>query len=177
LYSPKFERAVDLVLKHEGGYVYDPDDPGGETKFGISKRSYPDEDIKELTVERAKEIYWKDFWVPNRYEEIEYEPLAVKVFDVAVNLGSRRANMLLQEALCDIGQLVDIDGIIGPQTLTATNSISGDFLLRAFVVEVGSYYIDTALRVPKLRKFLYGWLFRLFDGLELKTWEKRRRKK
>ncbi|RLJ01288.1 MAG: peptidoglycan-binding protein [Candidatus Aenigmatarchaeota archaeon] len=177
LYSSKFEKAVSLVLKHEGGYVNDPDDPGGETNLGISRRNYPNEDIKNLTVERAKEIYWNDFWVPNRYEEIDYEPLAMKVFDIAVNIGPRRANMMLQAALCDVGQLVEVDGIIGPQTLGAANSVSGDFLLRVFVIEVGGYYIDTALRVPKLRKFLYGWLFRLFDGLELMTWEKRRKKK
>ena len=177
MFSDKFEKAVSLVLKHEGGYVSDPDDPGGETKYGISKRSYPNLDIENLTEEEAKKIYYEDYWKPNRYEEIEYEPLAVKLFDIAVNIGPRRANRLLQLALNDIGELVDVDGIIGPQTLSAVNSVSGDFLLRAFVIEAGHYYIETALRVPRLRKFLYGWLFRLFDGLEVQSWERRGKRK
>ena len=49
----EFDEIIEVVLKHEGGYVNDPDDPGGETKYGISKKAYPDEDIKELTIERA----------------------------------------------------------------------------------------------------------------------------
>ena len=57
-----FDEIIDVVLEHEGGYVNDPTDTGGETKYGISKRAYPDEDIKELTVERAKELYKKDYW-------------------------------------------------------------------------------------------------------------------
>ncbi|MBI5843910.1 MAG: hypothetical protein HZB23_04475 [Deltaproteobacteria bacterium] len=48
-------------MAHEGGYVNDPADPGGETRFGISRRAYPNEDIKALTRERAAEIYYRDY--------------------------------------------------------------------------------------------------------------------
>ncbi len=60
--TEKFNKAVRIILAHEGGYVNHPADPGGETNMGISKRSYPDLDIKNLTVAMAKEIYFRDFW-------------------------------------------------------------------------------------------------------------------
>ena len=53
----EFKLAIPRVITNEGGYVNDPDDPGGETKYGISKRSYPALDIKNLTVEQATAIY------------------------------------------------------------------------------------------------------------------------
>ena len=61
-----FDEIIDITLKHEGGYVHDPKDLGGETNFGIAKRFYPDVDIKNLTKEEAKEIYKKDYW--DRYK-------------------------------------------------------------------------------------------------------------
>ena len=60
--SSSFDLAIPIVLENEGGYVNDPADPGGETKYGISKRSYPALDIKNLTVEQATAIYLRDFW-------------------------------------------------------------------------------------------------------------------
>ena len=65
-----FEEIIDKVIEHEGGYVNDPDDPGGETKYGIAKKSNPDVDIKNLTIEQAKEIYWDKYWVPNKVDKV-----------------------------------------------------------------------------------------------------------
>ena len=59
-----FEQAVSVIFKHEGGYANNPNDPGQETNWGISKRSYPEEDIYNLTKERAKHIYLRDYWKP-----------------------------------------------------------------------------------------------------------------
>ena len=61
----KFDDIIEVVLEHEGGYVHDPKDLGGETNFGIAKRFYPDVDIKNLTKEQAKQIYKKDYWDKN----------------------------------------------------------------------------------------------------------------
>jgi lysozyme family protein len=108
-----FERALIFVLKWEGGYVNDPLDPGGETKFGISKRSYPDIDIKNMTLEGAGEIYKKDYWNKCKCGELPYTIAAV-LFDSAVNMGVQRAVRLLQKA---VG--VPVDGVIGPQTINA----------------------------------------------------------
>ena len=112
-----FDRAVEMVLKHEGGYVNDPKDPGGETRFGISKRAYPDVDILRLTEDEAKTIYRRDYWDKLRTDEIP-EELAICVFDAAVNMGRDRAVRLLQRA-CGVAQ----DGVMGGNTIAAANRL------------------------------------------------------
>jgi len=86
-------KAIDFVLKWEGGYTHDPLDPGGETNFGISKKSYPDLDIKNLTKEQAVEIYKRDYWLATKCDTLPY-PLDIIVFDTAVNMGRSRATIL-----------------------------------------------------------------------------------
>ena len=73
-----FDVAFEKLIGHEGGYVNDARDPGGETQYGISKRAYPDEDIAGLTLERAKQIYRRDYWDA---VQAEYLPDAVR-FDL-----------------------------------------------------------------------------------------------
>ncbi|SPM44721.1 Uncharacterised protein [Orientia tsutsugamushi] len=110
LTDERFEHAVNFVLSHEGGYSDDPDDDGGETKFGISKRSYPHVDVDALTVEQAKNIYKCDFWEPQLYKDIKDVNFATKVFDLAVNMGSNWAHRLVQRALKSTGQDIAEDG-------------------------------------------------------------------
>jgi len=112
-----FEQAVALVLKHEGGYSNDPRDPGGETRFGISKRAYPDVDILRLTEDEAKAIYRRDYWDKLRPDELPQE-LAICVFDAAVNMGRDKAIRLLQRA-CGVAQ----DGVMGGNTIAAANRL------------------------------------------------------
>lgn len=85
-----FDKALKFILKWEGGYSNDPRDPGGETKFGISKRSYPELDISKLTLKQAKEIYYKNYWLKAGCNELPF-PFNIVVFDTAVNMGMRRA--------------------------------------------------------------------------------------
>lgn len=85
--SANFDRAFTIVVGIEGGYVNDPADPGGETKYGISKRRYPDLDIKSLTLDQAKAIYLRDYWNPHDLDDLEYGK-ALLVFDCAVNGGN-----------------------------------------------------------------------------------------
>lgn len=85
-----FDKALKFVLKWEGGYSNDPNDPGGETNFGISKRSYPELDISKLTLKQAKEIYYQNYWLKTGCNEFPY-PFNIVVFDTAVNMGRRRA--------------------------------------------------------------------------------------
>jgi lysozyme family protein len=90
-----FEKAIEFTLKWEGTYSNDPNDPGGETKYGISKRAYPYLDIKNLTLDEAQEIYRTEYWeeaVCNMFPE----PFDMVLFDTAVNMGSGRAKTLLQ---------------------------------------------------------------------------------
>lgn len=111
--TPRFLRALELVLAHEGGLVDDPRDPGGLTNFGISQRAYPKVDIRGLTKLKAAEIYHADYWLPIRGDELP-EAVAIVLFDMAVNMGKDRAVRLLQRAL-NIPQ----DGMLGPRTIAA----------------------------------------------------------
>jgi lysozyme family protein len=88
--ADKFALAVEFVLSREGGYVNDPQDPGGETKCGISKRSYPTLDIANMTKQQAIAIYKRDFWDRCHCDAYDY-PLALAVFDTAVNCGVGKA--------------------------------------------------------------------------------------
>ena len=92
--SANFNRAFTFVVGEEGGYVNNPADPGGETKFGISKRAYPDLDIANLTLEQAKAIYHKDYWDTLALDMRPYGA-ALCLFDCGVNQGVARALELL----------------------------------------------------------------------------------
>src|SRR4051812_42260066 len=92
-----FDVAFDRLINHEGNYVNNPADPGGETKFGISKRAYPNVDIKNLTRDQAKEIYRKDFW--NVVGDSVDAAIRFQVFDFAVNAGIQTAIRKLQDAV------------------------------------------------------------------------------
>lgn len=108
-----FDEALEIVLRHEGGYVDDPRDPGGETNMGISRRAYSDEDIRNLTRERVRTLYRRDYWDRCQCDQMP-AALRLHVFDAAVNSGARRAAMWLQQALGAAS-----DGIIGARTITA----------------------------------------------------------
>lgn len=111
-----FLACLGEVLSHEGGYVNHPSDPGGETNMGISKRSYPKENIKGMTRARAAEIYRRDYWAPLRGDDLP-TGLDLVAFDPAVNSGVSRGAKWLQAALG-----VTADGKIGPATLAAAHS-------------------------------------------------------
>lgn len=139
----RFLAAVEKTIGHEGAYVDDPYDPGGETRFGISKRSYPHIDIQSLTREQAEAIYREDFWEKYGYGRIENQALAEKVFDLSVNLGPWQAHVLLQIATGLTGSPVCIDGIIGPETLGAVNGHPNPgFLLATIKIEAVKTYIS-----------------------------------
>lgn len=152
-----FDQAIGVVLAHEGGYVFNPADPGGETNFGISKRAYPNLDIKNLTEDQAKEVYRRDYW---RYDGITNQDLATKIFDMAVNMGPPTAHRLLQMALNGLGQGVGVDGVFGPQTLAATNGIDPAALLRELRARAAVRYADIVVGNHAERTFLLGWMRR-----------------
>lgn len=149
-----FEEAVKQVLKHEGGYVNDPVDPGGETNMGISKKAYPYLNIKELTVQDVKDIYYKDYWLKGQCPKLPQE-LQHIYFDMVVNMGKSRAVRVLQAAICGKGTKIAIDGGIGPQTIQASLKSGLEVeRLRSYRVK---YYADLISRKPKLEKYWYGW--------------------
>lgn len=155
-----FEKAISVVLAHEGGYVNHPADPGGETKYGITKRSYPNVDIKNLTLAQAKKIYFNDFWKPYRYEQIVNDEMATKLFDTSVNTGTKRAVKFVQQALNRMGKSLVVDGIFGPGTLAAINDVDNFALLNVYRDIQAEYYKSLVAADPKKSVFLRGWLVR-----------------
>lgn len=131
-----FKKAVKFVLDHEGGYVNNPSDPGGETKYGISKRAYPREDIKNLTESQAVEIYRLDYWNPSGAELLR-DDMAVLHFDTAVNVGVEKAKEILSK--------------------------SGNENFEKYLWIRLMHYVAICRRNPKLREFLLGWCNRLID--------------
>jgi len=154
-----FEQAIPTVLDNEGGLSNNPLDAGGLTNFGISQRSYPDVDIKNLTRGQAAAIYQKDFW-HDAYNNIASQRVATKVFDSSVNLGPVRAVRLLQLALgaIEAGPIV-ADGILGSHTVECVNAADEEKLMDEFKARLCKYYAD--LNQPE---FTLGWLRRAVKG-------------
>ena len=152
-----FDRAFDFLMKQEGGYSDLANDPGGRTNFGISQRAYPNEDILHLTKDRAKQIYKVDYWDKLHCDEISYYPLAVCLFDYAVNSGVATAIKTLQHALC-----VPQDGTMGPITFRALSTSDPKKVSNKIIDSRLELYIRLSSN-PTKRIFLLGWLRRLFD--------------
>ena len=159
-----FAVAIPTILAHEGGYVNNPADPGGETNFGITKRDHPDLDIRALTKEQAAEIYRRDFWEPLRLGEVGDDRVATKLLDMAVNMGPRTMGRLLQRALNYIlpNRPMAIDGIIGDFTVAAVNSVSDPtLLLEALRAYHALRYVELVEGPdPRYDQFAKGWLRR-----------------
>jgi lysozyme family protein len=149
-----FKEAIEIVLKHEGGYVNDKDDPGGETNMGVSKKAYPDLDIKTLTKKDVHGIYFRDYWQKAKCDKLPNN-LQLIYFDMVVNMGKSRAVKILQEAINAKGVQTDIDGGIGPQTIrNASKSKLEEERLRVYRLK---YYALLVNKKPKLEKYYYGW--------------------
>lgn len=154
----KFAICFAEVIGEEGGYVNNPHDPGGETKFGIAKRYNPGLDIRSLTLDQARDIYLARYWAPARCDLLPL-PLAVVYFDAVVNMGSGVAVKLMQSVLGEVP-----DGDIGPRTIGAMTNIHDidaiGAAIVAFQAERGLYYASRA----HFSDFGRGWLRRVIRG-------------
>ena len=149
----KFEEAVMHILMYEGGYVYDSNDPGGETKFGISKRAYPACNIKDLTEDKAKSIYKMDYWDVVYAEKLK-PAIRLLVFDAAVNHGPNIAIKFLQR-VCGVKE----DGIIGPITKRALEDVSD----MEFIDRYAMLRLDLYTSLPHWQHYGKGWAKRLLE--------------
>jgi lysozyme family protein len=149
-----FDTAFSRLIGNEGGYVNRADDPGGETNWGISKRSYPDVDIKNLTMEGAKGIYLRDFWEPlgNAHPAIKFQ-----AFDFAVNSGIQTAVRKLQAA---IG--VADDGHWGPVSAAKLASMDLNDVLMRYVAQRLRFWAS----LQTWPSFGKGWALRAAKDLE-----------
>ncbi len=154
--SVDFTIAFDRLIRSEGGYVDHPDDPGGETQWGISKRSYPHLNIRTLTREDAKVIYYRDFWLAGQMDK--FGPgLAFQAFDAAVNHGIGNAIRMVQKA----ARVAD-DGHIGPITVAAVLKISSTDMVFRFIAARIRFWT----RLSTWDKFGKGWANRAADDLD-----------
>ncbi len=163
-----FEKAFDRLIGHEGGYSIDRNDPGNwtggkvgsgalkGTKYGIAANTYPNLDIKTLTIEQAKVIYKKDWW--DKLGADQFHPAIVyQLWDFAVNAGKSRAVKELQQA---VG--VPDDGIIGPKTIAAVKAKDVNDVLLLLASERLSFY--TSLKT--WANYGKGWTNRVAENLK-----------
>ena len=150
-----FDDAFEKVIGHEGEYIDDPKDHGGETKFGVSKRSYPDEDIKGLTLMRAREIYRRDYWDRCQCDQLP-DWIAFHVFDAAVNSGVRQALIWLQRA---IGS--QPDGIIGAKTIACARRADPGTAIARF----SGHRLSGIVDMPSWADHGKGWTRRIAKNL------------
>lgn len=150
-----FDEAFVRLIGHEGGYVNDARDPGGETKYGISQRAYPGEDIRNMTLERAKDIYRRDYWWAAGCDAV---PDAVKfdLFDMAVNSGVKTAIKNLQRA---VG--VEPDGVIGNVTMQAIGAMNPV----RFVARFNGHRLQFMSSLSTWPAFGRGWCRRIAANL------------
>jgi len=150
-----FDIAFDRLMGHEGGYVNDPSDPGGETNWGISKRSYPNEDIKAMTKERAKMIFRRDFWNRVQADKLP-DGVAWQMSDFAYHSGIGTAIRYFQRALG-----VADDGWWGRVSQAAADAASESDMIMGVLAE----RLDFMTRLSNWPDHGKGWARRIAMNL------------
>lgn len=137
------------------GYVNDPDDRGGETKFGVAKNANPDLNITTLTWDGAKAVYYIRYWLAGKCERLPPR-IAVLHFDGCVNHGIARANKFLQRAAG-----VTPDGAVGPVTIAKVARLDQISLANNICNQREQFYRQIVINNPRQAKYLNGWLRRI----------------
>lgn len=161
--SSKFDIAIEMILNNEGGYVNNPNDRGGATKFGISKSSYPQLDIERLTKEDAIKIYRKDFWDKFRLDRIKDQDILNKVFDMCVLMGKARATLLFESTLIKLGFNIPKDGILDDEMIKIINNYNSGTLLAKYREELKRFVDRIVETNPSQKVFYKGWLNRIYQ--------------
>ncbi|MEI8115647.1 MAG: glycosyl hydrolase 108 family protein [Bacteroidia bacterium] len=173
-----FNKAYRLILANEGGYVNDPQDPGGETYKGIARKKQPDWigwiivdamkkqpnfpislDSNQNLQTEIQRFYKVVFWDKIGGDQINDQEVAHSIFDFAVNSGVSTSIGLAQQV---VG--ANCDGVIGPKTIQAINSFQPDHFIAAFTVEKCRKYIAICKKRPDSRKYFFGWIDRAVNS-------------
>lgn len=153
-----FDRCFDLLIDNEGGYVNDPNDPGGETMWGVTEEVAREHGymgpMKEMPQMIAMGIYQKRYWLP--WMDNAPMPLAFELFDCAVNCGAGTAAKLLQKTL-GVAQ----DGVVGPKTMAAASAATPAALWASYI----SARLDYYTRLPGWKHYSAGWTRRIANNL------------
>jgi lysozyme family protein len=173
----EFQPALKKVLAHEGGYVNDPDDPGGETYRGVARNMHSKwsgwvridmcknqsgfpanlEKDTELQDEIAR-FYQINFWDTINGDNILNQLVANSIFDFGVNAGIRTSASLAQMVI-----EAHTDGVFGPKTLEKLNAFDPEHFLAAFTVAKIARYMSIIRKRPTSKKYLYGWITRALE--------------
>jgi lysozyme family protein len=186
MHDPLFDHALRTVLRHEGGFVNDPNDPGGATNFGVSLRwlrdvglldldgdGLPDgdldldgdidiDDIRAMSRDDAAKLYRIHWWDRYGYGDFHLT-IGTKVFDLAVNMGARQAHRVLQRACRACGHAIEDDGIIGPATRAAVAAIRPECLILSLRSEAAGFYRTLIAARPRFETYRRGWLNRAYS--------------
>ena len=169
-----FTKAFQLMIAHEGGYVNDPDDPGGETYKGVARKifskwegwskidllkrqsDFPGNLDRDAEIQEAvSHFYQVNFWDKLKGDQIVNQEIANSIFDFGVNAGVSTSASLAQMVAG-----ADSDGVIGANTITAINNFDPDHFLAAFTVAKIARYVNIVKKRPTSRKYFYGWVLR-----------------
>jgi len=175
-------------MHHEGGWVHDPADLGGETNFGwsmltiqrlgltphdlgIDQTAFTPGCLKKMTKATAEYLYRKYFWNQHGYFNVNDQTAATKMMDAAVNMGPKRAAEFAQRACNTLGANppLDVDGKAGPKTWEAINACDPEEFVRAYGDEMAAYYQRIVVARPLNAKFLKNWLKRAKWGVKPKA--------
>ena len=163
--SVNYDKCLETILHHEGGYVNHPKDPGGETNLGVTKRVYEDwggtKDMKDLLVEDVAPIYKKNYWDRVKGDELP-AGLDLCVFDFGVNAGTGRSAKYLQTL---IGTTAD--GGIGPNTLKKLADYIDTHGLEETIKEFQEDRQDYYEKLSTFKTFGRGWTRRVDETTEL----------
>lgn len=162
------DQIIDATIKAEGGYVNDPADRGGATKYGITQavaraNGYSG-DMRDLPLQTARDIYKREYAVKPGFIDFPSE-IAAELFDTGVNMGTAKATQFLQRAVNALsGAGIAVDGKMGPATRSAVNTYlksrnnAVDILLKALNGLQCVRYIEIVEANPSQRKFINGWI-------------------
>ena len=173
----EFSKALQLVLLHEGGYVNDPDDPGGETYKGIARKmnskwegwiqidinkkqaGFPANMENDSILQgKIKDFYHINYWDKILGDQINDQEVATSIFDFAVNAGISTSATLAQMVL-----EVTADGVIGNETINKLNQFDPEHFLASFTVAKIARYMSIIKKRPSSQKYLYGWVKRALN--------------
>ena len=174
-----FNSAFDETMKAEGGYVNDPDDPGGETYKGVARgrnakwpgwttidllknnNNFPKNlDNNDELQQQVRDLYEANYWDKVRGDDIEDQDVAESIFDFAVNAGPGASAKLAQLTV-----QATPDGVIGPRTLEKINADDTRAFLAVFALAKVSRYVSICEKRKESRKYFFGWVRRTLEGI------------
>lgn len=180
-HAADIQKSLAVVFGHEGGLQCDKSDPGnwtggkvgvgrhGCTKFGIATNTYPNLDIRNLTIKQASNIYRRDFWNPLHLGELKSQGIATEIFDTAVNCGVGMSGRIVQRVCNHLngrGKDYPVDGRLTSDTIRWINWYTQERpnRLRYYKLLNGyqlGYYIQIVDRNPRMGRYLNSWLSRV----------------